>query len=130
MTSDEQSIRDLIQRWHDATAAGHIETVLSLMSEDAEFFVAGREPMTGRSAFDAGLRRLLETHRIRSTGDVREVRVDGDLAFAITRLSVRVEPLDGGDASERSGYAMSVFRRGADDTWQLVRDANLLAAPR
>ncbi|WP_133500737.1 YybH family protein [Cognatilysobacter terrigena] len=128
MTTDEQAIRALIQRWHDATAAGDVDTVLSLMAEDAEFLVPGREPMQGGRAFEDGLRGLLKTHRLRSSGDVREVQVSGDLAFTVTRLSVRIEPLDGGGANERGGYAMSVFRRGADGAWRLIRDANLLAA--
>ena len=128
MTSDEHSIRSLIRHWHDATAAGDVDKVLSFIAEDAEFLVAGRAPMTGRDAFEAGLRHLLQTHRITSRGDVREVQVSGDLAVAVTRLVVRVEPRGGGDANERSGYAMSVFRRGEDSRWRLIRDANLLAA--
>jgi len=127
MTADEQAIRALIQRWHDATAAGDVDAVLSLMAEDAEFLAPGREPMSGRQAFETGLRGLLREHRIRSHGDVREIRVSGDLAFAITRLAVRVESRDGGEANERSGYAMSVFGRDADGAWRLIRDANLLA---
>ncbi|AXK73432.1 SgcJ/EcaC family oxidoreductase [Lysobacter sp. TY2-98] len=129
MTSDEQAIRALIQRWHEATAAGDVDAVASLMADDAEFLVPGREPMKGRRVFEAGLRGLLETHRITSTGDVREVQVSGDLAIAVTHLSVRVASLGAGDATERSGYAMSVFRRDVDRQWRLVRDANLLAAP-
>ncbi|WP_133479216.1 YybH family protein [Cognatilysobacter segetis] len=128
MTSDETAIRALIWQWHDATAVGDVDAVLSLMAKDVQFLVPGREPMLGRDAFEDGLRSLLKTHRIRSSGDVREVQVSGDLAFVTARLTVRIEPLEGGGASERSGYALSVFRRMADGSWQLIRDANLLAA--
>jgi uncharacterized protein (TIGR02246 family) len=126
MNSDEQSIRALIQRWHDATARGDVATVLSFIDEDAEFLVAGREPMRGRAAFEDGVRSLLQTHRIVSQGEVREVQVSGDLAVAVTHLAVRIEPRGDGAPMERSGYAMSVFRRGDGGRWRLVRDANLL----
>jgi uncharacterized protein (TIGR02246 family) len=126
MNADEQSIRTLIRRWHDATAQGDVATVLSCIEDDAEFLVAGREPMRGRAAFEDSLRRLLQTHRILSTGDVREVQVSGDLAIAVTRLAVRIESRDDGAAMDRSGYAMSVFRRRGDGRWRLIRDANLL----
>ena len=60
MTTDEQSIRNLVAQWHSATAAGDVKNVLSLMAEDVVFLVAGQPPMKGRSMFEKGLRRLLE----------------------------------------------------------------------
>jgi uncharacterized protein (TIGR02246 family) len=44
MSTDEQSIRDLIATWHRATAAGHVEAVLQLMAEDVVFLIAGQPP--------------------------------------------------------------------------------------
>ena len=126
MSSGEADIRALIQRWHEATARGDVDAVLALMSEDVEFFVAGKEPMKGRAAFATGLRGLLKTHRIVSSGDVREVQVSGDLAFAVSLLHVRIIATDTGGESVRSGHALSVFRRQADGSWLLIRDANLL----
>lgn len=126
MSTDEADVRALIQRWHDATARGDVNAVLALMSEDVEFFVAGKAPMTGRDAFAAGLRGLLETHRIVSSGDVREVQVSGDLAFAVSLLKVRIVATDTGGETLRSGHALSVFRRQSDGNWLLIRDANLL----
>jgi uncharacterized protein (TIGR02246 family) len=127
MSPDEQSIRDLIALWHRSTAAGDVDTVLGLMTEDVVFLVAGQPPMSGRAAFERGLRGLLAGHRIESTQQVREVQVDGDLAYSWTELSVRVVPLAGGDApAARSGRALSILRRQQDGRWRLIRDANLL----
>ena len=75
MNADEQVISDLIALWHRATAAGDVDTVLSLMAEDAVFLVAGQPPMRGRDAFERGLRGLLTQHRIESTGHVQELEV-------------------------------------------------------
>jgi len=126
MSTEESNIRTLIQHWHDATAQGDVDAVLALMSEDVEFFVAGKAPMKGRDAFAAGLRGLLKTHRIVSSGDVLEVQVSGDLAFAVSLLTVRIVATDTGEETPRSGHALSVFRRQSDGGWLLVRDANLL----
>ena len=127
MISDEENIRALIQRWHSATAEGDVDTVLTLMAEDVEFLVPGKEPMRGRPAFASGLRALLKTNRIHSSGDVQEIQVSGDLAVAVTRLQVRVIPLDAGAQEHaRSGYAMSVFHRQRDGDWLLIKDANFL----
>ena len=126
MNTDEQTIRYLIAQWHRATAAGDVDTILRLMSEDVVFLVCGKPPMKGRSAFEEGLRGILKTHRIESTGEVLECEVSEGLAYCWTQLTVSMTPLAGGDTNVRSGSALSIFRLNTDGAWQLVRDANLL----
>jgi uncharacterized protein (TIGR02246 family) len=126
MNHDEQAIRDLVSRWHEATGRGDVDAVLGLMADDAVFLTPGHPPLKGRSAFEGGLRRLLQTHRIESSGHVQEVGIGGDLAYCLTDLVVKVVPQDGGPAAERRGSTLSILRRQADGRWLLVRDANLL----
>ena len=128
MNQDQQAIRDLLALWHRATAAGDVDTVLKLMAEDVVFLVAGHPPMRGRAAFEQGLRTLLKQHQVESTGEIQEVEVSGDLAYAWSMLTVRIVPLAGGNANVRTGNALSVLRRQVDGSWLVVRDANLLAA--
>jgi uncharacterized protein (TIGR02246 family) len=127
MNSDEHAIRDVVARWHTATAAGDINTVLGLMTEDVVFLVAGQPPMRGRDAFERGLRGLLAQHRIESSGDVREIEISGRLAYCWSELTVRVVPIRGGDANTRTGSALSILRKQSDGSWAVARDANLLA---
>ena len=128
MNTDEKAIREVIGRWHDRIAAGDVEGVLELIAEDAVFLTPGHPPIEGRARFETGLRKVLATHRIESTGNVREVVVLGNLAYCVTDLTVRMAPQSGSEANVRSGYAMSIFRRRPDGTWQLSRDANLLSS--
>jgi uncharacterized protein (TIGR02246 family) len=125
--NDEQAIRDVLALWHRATGAGDVETVLTLIAEDVVFLVAGQPPMRGRASFERGLRGLLSQHRVESTGEVQEVEVSGNLAYCWAKLSVRVMPLVGGDASVRAGSALSIFKKQPNGSWILVRDANLLS---
>lgn len=127
MNADERAIRRLVARWHRATAAGDVETVLGLMTEDVVFLVPGHPPMKGRDTFEKGLRGLLSSHRLESTSDVREVYVSGDLGYCWSVLTVSMTPLSGGDPVVREGNALSILRKRADDEWVLVRDANLLS---
>jgi len=126
MTSDEQAIRNLVALWHSATAVGDIEAILGLMAEDVVFLGSGRPPMRGRSSFESALRKLLTTHRIESTGEVKEVVVSGDLAYCWTELTVRVVPQSGSGAATRAGSALSILRKQAGGSWVVVRDANML----
>jgi uncharacterized protein (TIGR02246 family) len=107
---------------------GDVDTVLSLMAEDVTFLVAGKPPMQGRSAFAKALRKVLASHSIESTGEVQEVVVSESLAYCWTRLTVRTEPRSGGETNERTGSALSIFRKQVNGSWLLVRDANLLPA--
>jgi uncharacterized protein (TIGR02246 family) len=129
MNSDEQTIRDLVARWHSATAAGDVDTVLGLMAEDVVFLVAGHAPMRGWSSFESGLRGLLATHRIESTGVVQEIAVSGDLAYCWNQLTVSIAPKSGGNAVIRTGSALSILRKQASGSWVVVRDANMLPQP-
>ena len=127
-TRDQQAIREVLALWHRATAAGDVNTVLALMAEDVVFLVAGHPPMRGRAAFEQGLRGLLAQHQIESTGEIQEVEVSGDLAYAWSMLTVHIVPLAGGNATIRTGNALSILRKQGDGSWVVVRDANLLSA--
>lgn len=127
MSTDEKAIRDLVAQWHRATAAGDVDAILPLMAEDVVFLVPGGPPMNGRGAFEQGLRGVLTSNRIDSTGEIQELEVSGDLAYCWNVLKVRITPLSGGDPVERSGHALSIFRKQPNGSWVLVRDANLVS---
>lgn len=126
MPTDEQQIRHLLDTWHAATKAGDVDTVLDLMTDDALFLVPGRPPMD-RAEF-ARLSRVAPGSprpHFESTIDIREIHVEGDLAYLWSRLAVTVTP-PGGAPLERAGHTLTIFRRVAG-RWLLARDANLLA---
>jgi SnoaL-like domain len=53
---DNEKIREVVTTWMRATAEGDLETVLSLIAEDAVFLLPDQPPMQGREAFAAALR--------------------------------------------------------------------------
>jgi SnoaL-like domain len=53
---DNEKIREVVTTWMRATAEGDLETVLSLIAEDAVFLLPDQPPMRGREAFAAALR--------------------------------------------------------------------------
>ena len=127
MADDKQQIRDLIDNWNRASAAGDTSKILSLMDEDAVFLRAQNPPMRGREAFAAQFQKAVEHLRIEATSDVQEIDVSGDMAYCWNQLSVTMTPLKGGPPMRHTGPVLTIFRKKADDTWVLSRDANLLA---
>lgn len=123
MSDDERAIRRLIEAWMRASREGDTATVLSLMTEDAVFMVPGREPF-GRAAFETAANSLSGL-KIDGTNEVVEVQVLSDWAFSRNHIELTVTPPDG-EPVRRSGYTLTLYRKGADGRWRLMRDANLL----
>jgi uncharacterized protein (TIGR02246 family) len=125
---DEAAIRALVATWHRATGGADIAAVLALVAEDAVFLAPEQPPMRGRTAFAKNLKAVLKHHTISSTGDVREVKVSGDMAYCWTDLTVTMTSVDGNFPTVRRGPALTILARQRDGTWAVVRDANMLAS--
>src|SRR5258706_16288771 len=92
MADDKQQIRDLIDNWNRASAAGDISKILLLMAEDAVFLRASHPPMRGREAFAAQFKQAIEQVRIESRSNIQEIEVSGDMAYCWNELSVSMTP--------------------------------------
>jgi|SRR5882672_2606634 len=126
MSSDEQQIRELVATWMSATKAGDVATVLSLMTDDVVFLVAGQAPF-GKDHFAAAMKPAAAGKPlpdIDGHSEIQEIRISGDHAYLWARLRVVMTP-PGGTPIERAGHTLSVLRKTAG-RWQLARDANLL----
>ena len=128
MTDDEKDIRELIDKWLAATKAGDIETVMSLMTDDVVFLVAGTPPF-GKKEF----RRNSEQHankslEIESRNEIVELKVIDGHAYIINKLSVTMND-PGGNRNTRAGHTLTILRK-ENGKWQLARDANLLVPDR
>jgi uncharacterized protein (TIGR02246 family) len=123
VTEDEHAIRKVVETWMRASQSGDATTVLSLMTEDAVFTVPGREPF-GREVFEAAAR-TPNAAQIDGTNEIVELQVLGDWAFTRNRIDLTVTP-PAGEPVRRSGYTLTLYRKGADGRWRLARDANLL----
>ena len=123
MTEDERAIRELVETWMRASRAGDTATVLGLMSDDVLFMTPGREPF-GKEHF----RDSSESMRgidIDGQAETLEVEVLGDTAWIRNRLEMVMTPEDGGPM-RRSGYTLTILKKGVDGRWRLFRDANLV----
>lgn len=127
MQDDEQQIRQLVSTWMTASKAGDVETVLSLMSDDVVFLVAGRPPMrkadfAAASQAQAGQ----DAPQFEGTSEIQEIKILGDWAFMWTKLTVVVTPPGGVPPMTRAGHTLSILQK-QNGKWLLARDANLLA---
>ncbi len=127
MQDDEQAIRDLVATWMTATKAGELEKVLSLMTDDAVFLLAGHPPLMGKAAYAAAAKppagKQAPTFDGKNT--IKEIKVLGDWAYMWTELTVVVQPPGGAPAITRSGNTLTILNKQYGH-WLLARDANML----
>ena len=127
MTStDEQQIRELVATWLSATKVGDTAKVMSLMTDDVVFLVAGQAPF-GKERFAAAVQPPppgMKMPVIEGRSEIQEIHIAGETAYMWSRLSIDVTP-PGGKPIRRAGHTLSVLRKTAG-RWQIARDANLL----
>ena len=85
--TDEQDIRNLIDRWHKATAAGDAAAVGALMTEDVVFLTPGQPPMD-KAGFMKGFASFAGKVRFESKFEIRELVTSGDLATCWTHIEL------------------------------------------
>jgi len=123
MTDDERAIHEVVDQWMRASKAGDTATVLDLMTDDVVFMTIGQEPF-GKEHF----RNSSESMRgidIDGQAETLEVEVLGDTAWIRNRLEMVMTP-EGGEPMRRSGYTLTILKKGGDGRWRLFRDANLV----
>lgn len=120
----EQAIREWLDAWLRASAAGDYKTMLPMLADDMVFLVPGAPPF-GKKEFQAAWEGPMKGARIESHAELEECVVAGDMAVTRTRLSVTITTA-GGEVTRAKGYTLSMFREGTDGRWLLARDANLL----
>jgi uncharacterized protein (TIGR02246 family) len=124
MESDERAIRELVERWMEASRRGDTAAVLDLMADDVLFMTSGREPF-GKDEFRANSESLKDV-AMDGRAQIREIKVLGGWAWIRNHIEIVMTPPEG-KARHRSGYTLTILRKGDDGRWRLFRDANLVS---
>jgi len=124
MSEDERAIRELVDSWMDASRRGDTATVLDLMTDDVLFMTPSREPF-GKDAFRESSEAMRDV-RIEGRAEVQEIEVLGDRAWIRNHIDLTLTPAEA-EPLKRSGYTLTILRKGDDGRWRLFRDANLVS---
>jgi len=124
MSEDERAIRELVDSWMDASRRGDTATVLDLMTDDVLFMTPSREPF-GKDAFRETSEAMRDV-RIEGRAEIQEIEVLGDRAWIRNHIDLTLTPAEG-EPLKRSGYTLTILRKGDDGRWRLFRDANLVS---
>lgn len=121
ISNDEQSIRELVEKWLTASKTGDVATLVNLMADDVIFMTPGREPF-GKEAFAASDDRPVLKE---ATSDIQELEVLGNSAWMRNYLDLNIE-FPNGETKRQAGYTLTILKKNSAGQWVISRDANLL----
>ena len=125
MTNDERAIRERVATRLSASRSGDLSTVLSLMTDDLTFLVAG-QPLFGKKEFVERFTRP-GTAKIEAASKIQEVCAAGNWAFLRSHISMTIAPAQAAKPVRGGVDTLSILRKESDGQWRLSRDANLVA---
>lgn len=124
---DEASIIQIahtFKTWRTAVREGDLDTLVSLVTEDGEFWTHSRPPLKGRDAVRAAFAPVLASYHLDQELDCEEIIVEGRLAFVrgteLNRVTP-VTPIGGGEPVLQTQRAFSILLRGDDGVWRFAR---------
>ena len=92
MHSDEQEIRQLVSTWMTASKAGDVETVLSLIADDAVFLLPGQAVMRKADfAVAARAQSGQNAPQFNGSSEIQEIKIAMP-AINVTMPRIRVLP--------------------------------------
>jgi len=121
VSNDEQSIRELVDKWLDASKKGDVATLLGLMADDVIFITPGREPF-GKEVFRANNQ---QPQLKEATSNILELKVLGDSAWMRNYLDLIISSPNG-ESKRHAGYTLTILKKNRNGQWVITRDANLV----
>jgi uncharacterized protein (TIGR02246 family) len=107
--------------WAQAIRRGDVATLISLVTEDAEFWPSGGEPLTGRLQIAEAVQKQIAKYSWEQEFEIQEQIFAGDWVFVRGVETNRLKPRAGGDSQVHRQRVFSVLRREADGVWRYAR---------
>lgn len=110
-----------LSEWSAAFATGDIDSLVSLVIEDAEFWTHGMPAIVGRPALREAFSAFFNAYSAVQVFDERERLIGEGWALLRGVEFNTLTPVGGGDPLEYTQRAMSVLRVDPDGRWRFAR---------
>ena len=114
-------IDELFAAWKEAVGRGDIDTILSLITEDAEFWPRDTPAIRGRENIRALYASFFANFSLQQNFEETERLIEGGMALIRGVERNVLTPRAGGAATEVTQRAFTVLRLDADRKWRFAR---------
>ena len=122
--TDEQAIRDAVERWMGALDGGDLEGVLACCHDDIVMANGGAPTARGIAVLRERYAPRIAAFDITSGWDEEVLCLHGDTAVIVGRYTVSMAPKEGGDARDIAGRVALTYRRDAAGGWKIIADVD------
>ncbi len=116
----ESQLQALITAYETSLNAADVNRIYQLYTEDGVVMPAGYPTMSGRTGVRDAYNALFKSFRLTVHSTVDELKVSGDLAYAVTHSTGTFTILASGVKGPVANRELFVFARGADG-WKIAR---------
>lgn len=117
----EEAINETLSDWATALRNADLDTIATLVTEDAEFWSHGEPPLNGPVALKQAFEPFFTQYKMHQDFHCQELIVCGEYAFMRGLEVNRLVSHDGGEVMEVKQRAFSVLRYGSDGRWRFSR---------
>lgn len=115
----EDAIGEAVVAWDEAFSAGDLDQLLSFYANDIVAVPPGLPVREGKDAFRADFEPIFAANDTTHETDVIDIRIAGDTALELSRWTMTLDPVEGGDTIVQTGRRILVRER-IDGEWKIV----------
>lgn len=114
-----EEIKQLLKEWVEASNAGDIERIMSLVTDDSVIIPPNGPPLVGKDAIRKDQQQSFDLYLSQGAEAVADFRVCGDFAFSRGTWETSVTPKAGGESKVLKGYFVDIYQKQPDGAWKL-----------
>ena len=118
---DLAMFQNLLNEYAAALYAGDLSRLSSLWTDDVVAMPPNEPVVAGKEAVRAWHQNLFDQYLLKQPMSPDEVEISGDWALVRISASRTITPKAGGESTEDTLKAFSIFKRATDGTWKLHR---------
>ncbi len=121
--ADVAAVRAVGEQWRTLYDSNDFAAIPELYTEDMLVMPRGRPAISGREAMRKAVGGLAAGRKVDIDVDLREVVVEGDLAWSVADFTVTYTPPDARTPPKTElGRGLVIYKRGEDGAWRIHRD--------
>ena len=118
--TDQEQIRNILDRYEAALNASDVDAVLALYAEDAVFMPTNAPTAAGATAVRAAYEHVFGMIKLDIAFSIDEIEVDDNVAFATTGSKGKVTILSENVTAPEENRELFVFQK-IDGVWKIAR---------
>ena len=122
--TERTSVESRLAQAYADMAAGDVERLLDLYTQDAVIQSPGELPIEGTTAIRSFWKAMFDRYQVQLTPEVGEVAVFGDIVVVRGRAVGVLAPKHGDAALQVDTWFMQIYRRQADGSLRFWRGTN------